>query len=745
MFCQVIIDIVHENVASPFTYRIPDGMELERGQRVAVPFGRREKEGIVLGLTEECGIDESRIKEVLRPLEDYAAVPPELIELAEKMARDAHCPLAETLRLMLPAQMRGGRIRVRTERVAAAAVTREQALAAAEAEKRSPKRAALLKILADGREHPVRELSSMVRNPAEALKKLAADGLILLTEEESLRIPEGAYAAPEDPGYSLTPGQQDALSEILPCLKGTGGKFLLHGVTGSGKTEVFMAAVRNVLSLGKSAIILVPEIALTPQMVAWFRGRFGPVAAVIHSRLSPGERFDEWRRIRRGDARVVIGARSAVFSPARDLGLIVVDEEHESTYLSDHHPRYDARDVAADRCRRENATLILASATPSILSFARARRGDYMLLEMPRRVQNRPLPEVEIVDMREELENGNRTVLSCALRKALTDCASHGEQAMLLMNRRGYNSFVSCRSCGYVVKCPNCDISLTYHTDSRDGLLRCHYCGYAAPPPSACPECGGKYIRYFGAGTQKVEEEVRKLLPGTSTVRMDYDTTGGKDGHGKILEAFRSGRARILIGTQMIAKGLDFPGVTLVGVIAADMTLNLPDYRSRERTFQLLTQVAGRAGRGEVPGKVIIQTYKPEDPVIGFAAAQDYRAFFEDEFIRRRRGLYPPFTLLARFLTESVKEETARDAADRLEQETRKLVSDHPDWGKKLLLISNDTPGVRVLRGKCRRHVLMKMLVSPEADQMIAAMTEMAGETFEGTEVSFEVNPTTMM
>ncbi|MBP5725718.1 MAG: primosomal protein N', partial [Clostridia bacterium] len=484
-----------------------------------------------------------------------------------------------------------------------------------------------------------------MKDPHEALKKLAADGLIRLENEEMLRTPVNAFEQPEDPGFRLTPGQEEALEEILPCLKGKGGRFLLHGVTGSGKTEVFMAAVRNALNYGKSAIILVPEIALTPQMVSWFRGRFGPVAAVIHSRLSPGERFDEWRRIRRGDARVIIGARSAVFAPARDLGLIVVDEEHESTYLNDHHPQYDAREVARKRCDRENATLVLASATPSILSFARARRGDYMLLEMPRRVMNRPLPEVEIIDMREELENGNRTVLSGALRKALKDCTVRGEQAMLLMNRRGYNSFVSCRTCGYVVKCPNCDISMTYHMGSDDGLLRCHYCGQVMKPPEVCPECGGKYIRYFGAGTQKVEEEVHKLLPGVATVRMDYDTTGGKDGHGRILEEFRSGRARILIGTQMIAKGLDFPNVTLVGVLNADASLNMPDFRAAERTFQLITQVAGRAGRADAPGRVVVQNYDPEHYGITCAAAQDYRAFYTREAASRRLALYPPFTV----------------------------------------------------------------------------------------------------
>ena len=741
----MIVDIVHENVASPFTYRIPEGMTLSPGQRVAVPFGPREKEGIVLELTDRCELDPGRIREVIRPLEEYAAIPPELMELAAEMAEKAHCPLAETLRLMLPPQMRGGRIHVKTKRMVRLGVTREEALAAAERETRSRKRAEILRTLADRGETDVRELAETVRDPGEALKKLAADGLIELSEAESLRTPGGAFAVPEAPGFTLTPGQEEALEEIIPALQGEGGRFLLHGVTGSGKTEVFMEAVRKTLGLGKSAIILVPEIALTPQMVAWFRGRFGPVAAVIHSRLSAGERFDEWRRIRRGDARVVIGARSAVFSPVRELGLIVVDEEPENTYLSDHHPRYDAREVAQSRCEREGATVILASATPSVLSFARARRGDYMLLEMPKRVNDRPLPEVELVDMREELENGNRTVLSGALRRALKECAAGGQQAMLLMNRRGYNSFVSCRSCGHVMKCPNCDISLTYHLGSEDGLMRCHYCGEAMRPPEKCPECGSRYIRYFGAGTQKVEEEVQRLLPGIRTLRMDYDTTSGRDGHGKILEEFRSGKASILIGTQMIAKGLDFPQVTLVGVVAADMTLNLPDYRSRERTFQLLTQVAGRAGRGQKPGRVIIQTYKPEDPVIGYAARQDYRSFFEDEFRRRRTGLYPPFTLLARALVESPEEEACEKAAAEIERKARELLEAHPEWQKKVLLMINDTPSVKVLRGKTRRHILMKLLVSREADELIAAMTEVTREAEKGTETWFEVNPTTMM
>ena len=746
MYCQVIVDIVHENVAKPFTYVIPDGMELSVGQRVAVPFGHREKEGVVVALTEETDIDAEKLRAVARPLEDWAAIPPELMALAGDMARESHCPMAETLRLMLPAQMRGGRVHEKTEKAARLVVSSEEALSVADAEKRSPKRAALLRLLSDGEEHSVRSLAEEVKDPSDALKKLAEQGLIGLYDRESLRSPGGSWRETRDPGYTLTPDQREALDEILPCLAGKGGRFLLHGVTGSGKTEVFMAAVRETLAIGRSAIILVPEIALTPQMVSWFRGRFGPVAAVIHSRLSAGERYDEWRRIRRGEARVVIGARSAVFSPVNNLGMIVIDEEHESTYLNDRHPRYDTRDVAANRCAREKAVMILASATPSILSFAKARRGDYVLLEMPERVNRHPLPEVEVIDMRQELEGGNRSVLSGALSRALKECAARHEQAILLMNRRGYNSFVSCRSCGYVVKCPNCDISMTYHTNAADGLLRCHYCGSAVPPPEKCPACGSRYIKYFGAGTQKVEEEVQKLLPGVTTARMDYDTTGGKDGHGKILEEFRSGRARILIGTQMIAKGLDFPQVTLVGVVAADLALNLPDYRSRERAFQLFTQVAGRAGRGEKPGRVIIQTYKPEDPVIGFASRQDYRAFFESEFRRRRNSLYPPFTNLARILVESAREDEAEKKAKALEEAVRAALEEHPAWQKKVITLLNEEPGVKFLRGKHRRHLLMKTLVSKETEEFFAFLTDLLEDTQSAeADAWLEVNPTTMI
>ena len=745
MLAQVIVDIVHENVAHTFTYRVPEGMAVQVGQRVEVPFGPRRKEGVVVALTETCDVPEEKLRDLAGTLEDYPAILPCMLSLARRMADYAHCPLAETLRLMLPAEMRGGRIQVKQQPVARLAIPVEDVDEAIFKQGRSQKRRILLNLLRDGKIHPVGELKMLVREPLEALKQLQQAGLITLGMQEALRRPGSGIEPPQTPDPALTPSQEEVLSVMLPDLARGRGNYLLHGVTGSGKTEVFIRLVRRTLEMGKSAMILVPEIALTPQMVAWFRGRFGAVAAVIHSRLSAGERFDEWRRIRRGDARVVIGARSAVFAPIERLGLIVVDEEHETTYLSDRHPRYDAREVAAWRCEAEGATLLLASATPSILSFAKARRGDYTLLEMPRRVMNRPMPEVEVVDMRQELEQGNRSVFSGRLTALLRDCMNRGQQAMLLMNRRGYNSFVSCRSCGHVMKCPNCDVAMTYHLLGGDGQLHCHYCGHVQPPPTVCPECGSRYIRHFGAGTQKVEEELHKLFPGVKVVRMDVDTTSGKDGHQKLLDEFRSGRAKILVGTQMIAKGLDFPRVTLVGVVAADMTLNLPDYRARERTFQLLTQVAGRAGRGEEPGQVVIQTYKPEDEVILASARQDYRAFFEKEFDRRRTGLYPPFTIMARLLVESVSAKAAQEHAEKLLEDCTALLEQHPQWKKRTLLMRLDQPSVTILRGKSRWHIMFKLLVHPETEAFAAALTELARESVPQVDTYFEYNPTTMM
>ncbi len=748
MVAQVVVDVVHSNVAKPFSYLIPQGMEPVVGSRVHVPLGRRMVDGFVVGIVDESCLDcpPEKLRPINKMLDDYPALLPSMLELAKEIATETHCPLSEALRLMLPAAMRTGRIKQKQE--TCATLICADAEAEAVKMKRAPKRAMLLRLLADGRTRSLTELSQLVKDPRESLKALEEAGLVKLSQREVFRSPYGEEDEKPSIQPPLTPGQTEALESMLPAMERGEGAFLLHGVTGSGKTEVYLAMASRALEMGKGAIILVPEIALTPQMVRWFRSRFGPATAVLHSRLTDGQRYDEWRRIRLGDARIVVGARSAIFAPVEDLGLIVIDEEHEQTYLSDKHPRYDARRVAHSRCRREGATLVLSSATPSILSFAMARRGDYTLVEMPKRVADRPLPTVSIVDMRKELEAGNRSIFSALLIQKLHDCLDSGQQAMLFLNRRGFHTFVSCRSCGYVVKCDACDVSMTLHRDPNRpeaDELRCHMCGATRKPPDICPECGSKYIRFFGSGTQRVEEEMHKLFPGVATVRMDIDTTKGRDAHARLLDDFGTGRAKVLIGTQMIAKGLDFPNVTLVGVVAADMTLNLPDYRARERTFQLLTQVAGRAGRAQVPGQVVIQTYKPEDACIQTAAAQDYRAFFEMEFSRRRTGLYPPFTLLARLLVECANENDAQQMNERLYDTVQTYLMSHPLQKKRTLMVRADAAPVKRIRGQYRYHVLLKLFDHPDASPLISLLSELTSLSDERCHIYCEVNPATMM
>lgn len=543
------------------------------------------------------------------------------------------------------------------------------------------------------------------------------------------------------------PGQQRAADEMISALRCGGGRFLLHGVTGSGKTEVYIRLIREVLADGKGAIVLVPEIALTPQMVGWFHARFGADAAVIHSRLSAGERFDEWERILRGEARVVIGARSAVFAPLKRLGAVIVDEEHEGAYQSEKRPRYDAREIAWRRCEANGAVLVLGSATPSIASYMRVMPGVKLqnrltLLELTERVLGRQMPECRVVDMRRELEMGNHGIFSAELTKELRVCTESGKQAMLFINRRGHSTFVSCRACGHVEKCAFCDVAMTYH--QSDERMHCHYCGQSKDPPATCPECGSRFIKYFGAGTQRVEEEVRKLLPGVPVSRMDVDTTQGKDGHLKLLEAFRKGETRVMVGTQMIAKGLDFPNVTLVGVVAADTTLNLPDYRSAERTFQLITQVAGRAGRADSPGRVIIQTYTPDHYAIRCAVKQDYRAFYHTEAGYRKRALYPPYTVLARLVVLSKDDRIPALTAMALEEKLTAVLTDEELMGGVLLIHAAEAP-IKKLRGETRWQVYVKMYARGEVERITAEMEKLAETGAPGARIEMEVNPANMI
>ena len=490
------------------------------------------------------------------------------------------------------------------------------------------------------------KILSLLGISSSVIKSLVDKGILYESMQEVYRDPYQDRIFEHTEPLQLTEEQSVAIKPILQTIEEKRHDvFLLYGITGSGKTEIYMQSIQKVLEEGREGIVLVPEISLTPQMVNRFKGRFGDEVAVLHSGLSIGEKYDEWRKIQRKEVRVAVGARSAIFAPFENLGIIIIDEEHETSYKQEDNPRYHARDVAIERARTHNCPVILGSATPSLETFARAKKGVYQLLTLSKRMNDQSLPTVDIVDMREELREGNRTMFSRVLYDKLQDRLMKKEQTVLFLNKRGHSSFVMCRDCGYVIQCPNCDISLTYHRYQQQ--MKCHYCGYEAVVPTICPECTSEHIRYFGTGTQKVEEELGKIFPEARVIRMDVDTTSRKGSHEKLLTAFQEGKADILLGTQMIAKGLDFPNITLVGVLSADTMLHLPDFRSSEKTFQLLTQVSGRAGRHELAGEVVIQTYSPEHYSIELAGQQDFDQFYQKEMMIRKIHQYPPFYYLA--------------------------------------------------------------------------------------------------
>ncbi len=738
-YAHVIVDLSADALDRLFSYSVPDEIEVRPGHRVRVPFGPRQVEGYVVSISEECDVPPEKVRPLLEVLDRDPAILPEQMALAEWMHGRYLCNLVDALRLMIPAQMRGGRVHVRSKRWVRLCLSPEEIRQFEKDNPRARRQVELLRLLVAGD----REAAEL---PASALRALKDRGAVEIYECEVRRKPLPLQEPDGHQDFELTGGQRRAVEAIVTAMDAGGGRFLLNGVTGSGKTEVYIRCIRHALAQGKGAIVLVPEIALTPQMVSWFRARFGDGAAVLHSGLSAGERFDEWRRIRYGEARVVVGARSAVFAPMENIGVIIVDEEHENSYQSESRPRYDAREVAWRRTEVNRGVLVLGSATPSISSFMRTMpvvrpENRLQLLEMQQRVGGRPLPQVDLVDMRGEFERGNHSVLSAKLAAALEECLSGGEQAVLFINRRGHSTFVSCRKCGYVVKCPQCDVSMTYH--QVENRLKCHYCGYTMAPPQTCPQCGSAYIKYFGAGTQKVAEEVSKFFPRARIVRMDVDTTRGKDAHEKILRRFRAGEANVLIGTQMIAKGLDFPNVTLVGVVAADMTLNLPDYRSVERTFQLITQVAGRAGRGEKPGRVIVQTYEPEHYGIRLAAAQDFRAFYRRESAFRKSALYPPYTQIMRIVYSGKEEAKVRAAAQADEERFNRFLDQQGMRRDVVQLRALEAP-ISLLRGEHRWQLFLKMYFKGDLGAACARMQEMAGAAPEGVRAELEVNPVNM-
>ena len=636
MIVQVLVELSSRSIDKTFDYLVPSLLEekIKVGIRVLVPFGAQKLEGFVLAVKQE---DEDtyiheKLKEILEVIDEEVILNQELLSLGKEISRVTLSTLISSYQVMLPVALKakkGAHVSKKMESYLSLSSMKTENLRLNDAQKK------IIDIVK--REGRVLKSNLNLISPS-SVKTLLSKGVLVLEQEESYRLKQDFEFKEK---YPLTQIQEQVVEEIL-SKKDKSQTFLLHGVTGSGKTEVYMELIEHMLKKGKSSIVLVPEISLTEQIVSRFKSRFAFNIAILHSRLSSGEKYDEWRKISRHEVKIVIGARSAIFAPLENLGMIIIDEEHTSSYKQESTPKYSAIDVAKWRSKYHSCPLILGSATPTLESYARAKKGVYQLLEMKERVNNRPLPKVEVVDLNLEEVSGKH--FSNSLLQEMQSCLERKEQIILLLNRRGYASFVSCQNCGHVEKCPNCDITLTYHKSS--GMLRCHYCGYATKLLPICPVCGEDAIHQLGLGTEKIEEELHHYFPNAKVLRMDLDTTSRKGSHERMITAFKHHEYDILLGTQMIAKGLDFEDVTLVGVIQADTSLNIPDFRSSENTFQLLSQVAGRSGRGKKEGKVLIQTYNKDHYAIQFAKTHDYLSFYTKEIKIRHELGYPPYYYL---------------------------------------------------------------------------------------------------
>ena len=654
-------------IDKPYEYAVPDDFRgrVQPGIRVAVPFsaGNRRSEGIVLALSDKAEYE--KLKDISEVLDTEPVLTQQQIQLALFMRERFFCTVYDAVRAILPAGLwfdRDGRRRVSDKTVETIRLTvpAREALDTAEAmQKNAPAQARILRELAPYGEMPLRELLLFTGCARTTVKKLISTGLAESIKREVFRIPE--FSAGDRLKIPVLNDEQQSAFEGLDMLASSGkaAVSLLEGVTGSGKTSVYIRLIDAVLKRGKSAILLVPEIALTPQMLYTFSSYFGDDIAVLHSSLSPGERYDEWKRLKTGRAHVAIGTRSAVFAPVDNLGILIIDEEQEDTYRSENNPRYDARDVAKYRCFKNSCLLVLGSATPDLVTRYCAERGRYSRFVLRRRYNEMKLPEVKIIDLKNELRRGNEGSISVPLRTELLENLERGEQSILFLNRRGAHKLVTCGECGFVYKCPHCSVSLTYHSVNR--RLICHYCGYTRRVDEACPDCGG-ILKYIGAGTQLVEEELHSLFPGTEILRMDADVLSGSMTHEQVFERFRAENIPIMIGTQMVTKGLNFENVTLVGVLSADQSLYSGDFRAAERTFSLITQVIGRSGRGQKAGRAVIQTFTPSSEVIRQAARQDYDAFYQSEIILRKLQDSPPFSDLLSVTASGAEERAVVDA-----------------------------------------------------------------------------------
>lgn len=689
MFAEVIVDIAHSQVDKVFEYSCPDSLQV--GSRVKVPFGGRKIDGFVIGVSRVSSYPADKIKPVAEIFDEPPALIPECFDLMEKISARYRVPKAVALRLFLPSEMRLGKVHVSIRRYAK--FSKEIGLNSS-AKKQAE---ALRFIMKEGEADYARFAEEFGRGAVDALCK---KGAIEIEERKIARSPFSGL--PENyEKKTLTKAQSDALDNIENSDKRI---HLVHGVTGSGKTEIYLNVIAREIERGRTAIFLVPEISLTPQMLSQLRARFGGSAAILHSGLSAGERFDEWWRLRSGEAKIAIGARSAVFAPLENIGAIIIDEEHDSSYSSESAPRYETVEIASFRAEYNGAKLILGSATPSVESFAKARDGEYNLITLTERINGKSLPEIIISDMCKEVRSGNNTAFSRALRQELDETLKSGRQAILFLNRRGYSRHVVCRDCGYVAKCENCDVSLTYH--SEENCLKCHYCGARYRMLNACPDCGGTHVLYSGTGTQRVVSDLKTLFPDARILRMDNDTVSGKDGHYKILRQFAEKHADILVGTQMIAKGHDFPAVTLVGILDADMSLHFSDYRSGERTFQLITQVSGRSGRADDKGKVVLQTCSPENHILRYAVNYDYKGFFDNEIALRKATCFPPYSLICRIMITCGDNDKAIAVLKEVYFACEELRKNSPD---EFIFLNKMHSPVKKIQGKFRYQVLMRL------------------------------------
>ena len=645
-YANIIVDISHEKLDKTFQYLIPDELsgEIREGVLVDIPFGNRTITGYVVELTDEAEFEVSRLKPIIGVKKGSVPIESQLIALAAWMRKNYGGTMNQALKTVIPIKQKTKAIERKTLVLLLEKDEAFRMLALFEEKHYTAKARLLRELIAEG-ELDYAVVTQKLNVSAATVKGLESQKILRVEVSKEYRNPVEHL---KSKGYHLTLNekQQAVVDHVVTDMdSGIRKTYLLKGVTGSGKTEVYMELIAHTIAMGKQAIVLIPEIALTYQTVMRFYNRFGNRVSIMNSRLSQGERYDQYLRAKNGDIDIMIGPRSALFAPFSKLGLIIIDEEHEGSYKSETVPRYHARETAIERARINGASVVLGSATPSVDSYYQAKEGVYELLELTERVQKKPLPECEVIDLREELKNGNRSILSVKLQELMEERLAKKQQIMLFLNRRGVAGVVSCRSCGHVVKCPHCDVSLSQHNASGrpdGGKMVCHYCGYEEPAPAVCPSCSSKYISGFKAGTQKIEMMVKQRFPQARVLRMDFDTTRTKDSYEEILQAFANQEADILIGTQMIVKGHDFPNVTLVGVLAADMSLHVSDFHAAERTFQLLTQAAGRAGRGSEPGNVIIQTYNPQHYAVVTAKAQNYEEFYEQEITYRMLMSYPP-------------------------------------------------------------------------------------------------------